>query len=812
MSTFRSLGDMMGGSTQDSGSSDITVEPLDVPMGDMVENEDGSITLMDAVDKSGSISIPEDLPFDANLAMYLTDDELANIGSSVVMDVKQDIEANQEWRDTFNDGLKLLGFKPADRDWLFKGACGAWDTKLLEALIRFHAEIFGELFPADGPMRTKIVGVDNETLQAQASRVESWGNYYLTRMAREYYDDSEQMLNYVLLAGSAFRKVYICPILGRPVCKYITPNQVAMPYSATGIWDTPRFTHICDDLQPRDLKLMRMNGYYRDVDISRDTDPDTNKEEIDEVSGMTDTEYGDKGPYTVYETSCDYDLPRFEHMENGEPSGLPLPYMITVATDGTVLRIQRSWDENKAKMDGLYIRKVNVSHYKFMPGFGPFGIGLIHCLGGSSEFRTKIKRMLHDGGVFANFPPTIRVKGMRMEHNTAGIAPGSNIEMDTGGIPINNAIQQLSVKEPSLMLKSLYDDEAASSDRLIGNMDISVGDGRQDAPVGTTMALLAAAKKPQTGVMKRLHRALTHELELLCELFGAWLPDTPYPYQVWGDQRSIMRTDFQAGINPIPVSDPNMMSQTERVMRGELLLKMAGQIPRDAPPYVIEAARRMLVLIGVDQPEKLLPAPAVAPMPQDPVTENMNVGMGKPLQAFIEQNHDAHIAVHTPLAQGNSAMQAHITEHMAMKYKVAVENTLGFALPPEGQPTSPEIQERVAMMAAKATEQYVAQQKAQQPPAPPSVEQIMLMDVQQKREKEQMRHAAELTKFDQEDQMAALKYDNAAAERATKMDIARMKTSATLMTEEARMKEAGTTHNIDTGMQGLSSLMPDTTK
>lgn len=794
MSTFRNLGDMMGGADPISDDGEFIVAAHDeAPMGDIVENEDGSITIMDSAPRDGATPIPTDLPFDANLAEYLTDDELADIGASVTTDVRQDIEANQEWRDTFNDGLKLLGFKPADRDWLFKGASGAWDTKLLEAMIRFHAEIFGELFPADGPMRTKIVGVDNETLAAQASRVESFGNYYLTRMAREYYDDSEQMLNYILLAGSAFRKVYICPILGRPVCKYITPNQVAMPYSATGIWDTPRFTHICDDLQPRDLKLMQMNGYYRDVEISRDTNPDDdNREQIDEVSGMTDTEYSDKGPYTVYETFLDYDLPRFEHIDpkTGEPSGLPLPYMMTVSPDGTVLRIQRAWDEAREKADGLYVRKVNVAHYKFMPGFGPFGIGLIHCLGGSAEFRTKIKRMLHDGGVFANFPPTIRVKGMRMEHNTAGIAPGSNIEMDTGGIPINQAIQQLSVKEPSLMLKALYDDEAGSADRLIGNMDISVGDGRQDAPVGTTMALLAAAKKPQTGVMKRLHRALTHELELLCELFGVWLPDTPYPYQVWGDQRSIMSVDFRSGINPIPVSDPNMMSQTERVMRGELLLKMAGQIPPDAPPYVVEAARRMLVLIGVDQPEKLLPNPAAVPMPLDPVTENMNVSQGKPLQAFIQQNHDAHIAVHTPMAQGNPAMMAHITEHMAMKYKLAVENALGFALPPESQPTTPEIQERVAMLAAKATEQYMAQQKAQQPPAPPSVEEIMAMDVQQKREKEQMRHDTEMAKFDQEDQMATLKYDNAAAERAIKLDISRMKTSAGLVTEEARLKAA----------------------
>jgi len=796
MSAYKGLGDLIGGGGE-SRLDDMEPVAFDDSglEGDIeiIENDDGTVTVMETGETERECEeIPEDLAFDANLAPYLSEQELADIGASVCRDVERDIEANAEWRATFNDGLKFLGFKPDDRDWLFKGASGAWDTKLLEAMIRFHAEIFGELFPADGPMRTKIIGIDNETLQAQASRVESWGNYYLTRVAREYYDDSEQMLNYVLLAGSAFRKVYICPILNRPVSKYITPNQCAMPYSATGIWDTPRFTHICDDLQPRDLKLMQLSGYYLDVMVSRDTDRDDDKDELDKVSGMSDTEDSTEGPYTVYETLCDYDLPRFEHLdEDGEPTGLPLPYTITVAPDGTVLRIQRAWDEEKASVDGLYVRKLNIAHYKFMPGFGPFGIGLIHCLGGSAEFRTKIKRMLHDGGVFANFPPTIRVKGMRMEHNTAGIAPGSNIEMDTGGIPINQAIQQLSVKEPSMMLKALYDDEASGADRLIGNMDISVGDGRQDAPVGTTMALLAAAKKPQTGVMKRLHRALTHELEMICALFGRWLPEAPYPYQVWGDQRTVMAADFNSGINPIPVSDPNMMSQTERMMRGEMITRLVGQLPPNAPPHVIEAARRMLVLMGVDQPEKLLPPGEAQAAPTDPVTENMNAAQGKPLQAFIEQNHDAHIAVHTPMSQASPALQAHITEHMAMKYKVAVENMLGFAFPAEGSGPQPaDVQERIAMLAAQATEAYMAKMKAQEPPPPPSVEEVMVMDVEQKREKEKLRHEAAMAKFTQEDEMAALKYDNAAAERAVKMNIARMKTTASLVTDEEKLKSA----------------------
>ena len=786
MSSFTSISDMIGGALPNAPAvPDTAVDLPEFLQGEIEPLDDGGVLIYEKVETGGDAPIPEDLPFDANLAEYISEDELAKIGSDIIEKVKQDYESNREWRDTFNGGLKYLGFKPENRDWVFKGAAGSWDTKLTEAMIRFHAEIFSELFPADGPMKTKIIGQDNEQLRLQADRVANWSNYYLTRVAKEYYDDSDVMLNYVLLAGSAFRKAYICPILRRPVMKYITPNQVAIPYAATGIHDAPRFTHICDDLSERDLKIMQINGYYLDVDVSKTKLDEINTDDEDEVIGADDTRSQEDEPYTVCETMIDLDLKRFEHVdEEGEETGLPLPYKVSVAADGTVLRIERNWDEQKGANDGLYIKKLNIAHYKFMPGFGALGIGLIHCLLSSIDTRTKIKRMLQDGGVFSNFPPTIRIKGMRMEHNTAGLAPGTNMEMDTAGLPINQAIQQMAVKEPSQMLYQLGKDEGDSADRLIGNMDIAVGDGRQDAPVGTTMALLAAAKKPQTGVMRRLHRALTQELEMLYEMFGKWLPDMPYPYPVAGKEGAIMRSDFDGRVNPIPVSDPNMMSQTERVMRTETIMRIAAQIQPNSPPYMIEAARRMFTQMGVDDIEKLLPPLPQAAQPQDPVTENMAASLGAPLKAFIQQNHDAHIAVHTPMAEQNPALQAHIQEHHAMKYRLAIEKELGFPLPPEGAVQDPEIQERIAMLAAAATQDYVDRLKAQQPKAPPSVEEIMMMDVQQKREKEMIRHQTKLEEFAQEDEMAKLKYDNAAAERSVKLDVAQLKTTAQLAIEK----------------------------
>ncbi len=412
-----------------------------------------------------------------------------------------------------------------------------------------------------------------------------------------------------------------------------------------------------------------------------------------------------------------------------------------------------------------------------MPGFGPFGIGIIQCLGGSTESRTKIKRMLHDSGVFSNFPPTIRVKGMRMEHNSAGLKPGENVELDTGGLGINQAIQQMSVKEPSMMLKTIHDDDGQAADRLIGNMDIAVGDGRQDAPVGTTIALLQAAKKPQTGVMRRMHRALTHELENFFEMFGEWLPDAPYPFPVAGGMQSIMRQDFSPTMSLTPVSDPNVMSQTERMLSSEQVFKICSQITPQSPPHVIEAARRFLTTMKVANVDKLLPAPPQQVQPQDPVTENMGAMTGKPLKAFIQQNHDAHMAVHGPLAETIPAMQAHIAEHQSMKYRLIIENTLGFPLPPEGAPIDPEIQERIAMLAAAATQKWTEDQKSKNPP-PPSMEMIMMADVQQKREKEQLRYKEAMEKIDAEEKLQVMKSDDAAASRSAELEKTKLKVMA----------------------------------
>ncbi len=778
---YRPLQDTIGGNglgapmTADSIMMDMADSPPDMQV---IDDEDGGATIIIQDKKPGSKAVPKDLPFDANLAEYIDENELRSIGSELKVMVQHDIESNEPWRDAFNRGLKFLGLTPEDRDWVFKGASGAWDTKLLEALIRLHAEIFAELFPSEGPAECKIIGEEMPQTVDQASRIKAWTNYYLTRVAKEYYDDSDQMLNYSIMAGSAFRKAYICPVLRRPVAKYLTPNNVAMSYNASSIYDAERFTHI-DDVTPRNMKLLQLDGFYRDVTLPKgnDSNTDISTEEVDKAAGLEDSnEYADKS-YGIYETMLDYDLPNFEHED-----GLPLPYKITIdSLSGEVLRIERNWREAKQQAEGVYERRLNVSHWKFMPGFGPFGLGIIQVLGGTVESRTKIKRMLHDSGVFSNFPPTIRVKGMRMEHNSAGLKPGENVELDTGGLPINSAVQQMSVREPSMMLKTIHDDDGQAADRLIGNLDIAVGDGRQDAPVGTTIALLQAAKKPQTGVMRRMHRALTHELENFFEMFGQWLPATPYPFPVAGAMMAIMNKDFSPTMMLTPVSDPNVMSQTERMLRSEQVMKVSMQVTPQSPPYQIEAARQMFANMKVSNIDKLLPPPVPVPQPVDPVTENMAMMIGKPAQAFLQQNHQAHIQVHQPLAETNPAVQAHIGEHQAFAYRLMVENALGFQLPPEGTPIDPMVQERIAMLVAKATEVYMDEQKAKNPP-PPSMEEIMREDISAKREKATLQYKETMAKIDGEAELQKQKSDDAAAQRSAELEKAKLKAMTELST------------------------------
>lgn len=815
MSNFRKFGDVVGGGNAnplDLDGINVSIEDDPIAAGTVVDNEDGGVSIIEDDYHDGPLPIPADLPFDANLADYISEDELNLIGTDIKEKAEADFESCQPWRDTFNNGLKFLGLKPEDRDWVFKGACGSWDTKLLEALIRFHSEIFPELFPAEGPTKVKILGTETEQLRDQAERVRIFQNFYLTQACPEYYSDSDQMLNYSMLAGSAFRKVYICPLKRRPMAKFMGPDEVAMPYSATSIYDTDRFTHLTT-VTKNDLKMLQHCGFYRDIDLapSMDPDGDFNKQDVNDAAGQTDVQSWDDENYNLYETMIYYDLPRFEHEIDGETTGLALPYKITVHVEsGEVLRIEKNWKAPTQDMQALqtgsslstimgigeFERDLNVSHWQFMPGFGPFGMGLITCLGSSADTRTKLIRILTDSGVFSTFPPTIRVKGMRMERNNAAIRPGENIEMDTAGLPINSAIQQLNVKEPSMMLYQLFQDQGGAADRLIGNMDISVGDGRQDAPVGTTIALLQAAKKPQTGVMRRFHRALTHELRLFFKLFGIWLPDAPYPFPVPGTPGTIMRTDFDDNVAVTPVSDPNVMSQTERMMRSEMIMKTTAALPPTAAPYQIEAARRLFMQMGIENVDKLLPPLPQQAQPQDPVTENQAALNGKPIQAFLQQNHDAHIAVHTPLAEASPAMQAHITEHQAFKYRLMVENQLGFALPPEGAVSDPQVQEQIAMLAARATQQYMDEQAAKNPPKP-TVEEIMMADVQQKKDKEILRHVDAQARLKTDEKMAILKSDDDAAERATKLKTAELKSTVDLHTGQdsavtvAHIKTAG---------------------
>lgn len=675
---------------------------------------------------------------DGNLALVVDENELNAIANELIDAVEADSKSRAEWEQAYLKGMDLLGVRMEDRVYPFKGACGVSDPLLSEALIRFQATARGELLPATGPVKTQVIGEESEQKLAQADRVKSWMNYYLTEGAPEWYDDFDQMLWWIGLAGSTFKKTYQDPILRRPVSPFILPDDFIVSYTTTSLTNCPRATHI-QLLTKRDMALLKMTGYYRDAELvepDEKVDQTTTRQQIDAQQGLTAELAEGDDRYKVYECHVDYDLPGFEHKgADGKDTGFPLPYIISIEVQSRkVLSIRRNWAEN----DKTYRKKEYFTHYKFLPGPGFYGYGMSHILGNSAKAVTSITRQLVDAGTLSNFPGGLRVKGMRIEDNNLGIGPTEFREIDTGGLPIQNAVMPLPYKEPSATLFQMRESIRQASDRLAGTMEIAVGDGRQDAPVGTTVALLEAATKIQSGVMKRLYLAMKREFRLIAKLFGKHLPDAPYPYAVPGASTAIMKQDFNHLVDVVPVADPNVTSSAQRMLKAEALLRMAQSNPQLHD--LREAYRRMYMEMGVTNIEKLMPAPQEA-MPLDPLSEEHNVMAGRPVKAGPQQNHQAHIASHLAFKrvlmaqavgmadaapsnlQGSvQALDAHITEHMALMYRQQIQQQLPGPLPPEGQPLPPQIEFALSGAIAKASQ-------AIQPPTPADAQDAQLKQV-----------------------------------------------------------------------------------
>ena len=725
------------------------------------EAEDGSVEVdfEPIEDEEGALESEHD----ENLCEYLSDMDLAGLSEQLMSGVSEDLESRSEWETTMKRGIELLGLTFEDRTTPFNGACGVFDPLMAEAVIRWQAIARGELMPSAGPVKTQIIGMPNQDLEAQGSRVQEWMNLYLTELAPEYYEEFDQMLMWLPLVGSTFKKVYQDPILGRPVARFITPKNFITSYNTTDLSTSPRFCHVTP-MTKKQLRMAMLSGAYRKIDLGDPqqdlTDQSILQAQVDKVQGV---EPGAEGTeeYNLYEIYVDLDLKGFENED-----GIPLPYIVTIDEQSRkVLSIRRNWDEG----DDTFAKRDFFVHYKFIPGLGFYGLGYAHILGNSAKTATSIRRQLIDAGTLNNFPGGLRVKGMRIEDNNLGIGPTEFREIDTAGLPIQNAIMPMPYKEPSAVSLELLRETYEGARNLANTAEIAVGDGRQDAPVGTTVALMEAATRVQSATLKRAHKALGRELKLIADLFGKFLPDAPYPFPVRGGTKAIMREDFDNNIDVIPVSDPNISSSAQRMMRAEALLRFATQAPELHNTQ--EAFRQMYVEMGIDpeRVEMLLPNKQVQARPLDPLTENQNAMMGMPLKAGEYQDHDAHIAAHAPIAEQNPALQAHINEHLALKMRVQVQQMIGQPLPPPGAPLPPEIENQIAVMVAQAMQQLAPQYKAQ--PQPDPLVEIEAAKVQQRAVSDQLKADVELKRIEME-------YRSDAEDRQTKEEIALIKAAA----------------------------------
>jgi len=663
------------------------------------------------------------IPFEENLAEYLDKATLNEISSELLSSYQDDVDSRENWYETFRDGLELLGIENDPRSEPFEGASGVYHPLLAEAATHFQAQAYKELLPANGPVDTKVMGASNDPKAMQANRVKDFMNFQLMYKMEEYDPEMDQMLFYLPLAGSAFKKCYYDPTMGRVVSRFIKAEDLVVPYTATDLHTSPRITHRMT-MTENDLRKLQLSGFYTDEEMSRPSyseQEDPVQQKIDEIDGVSRT--GREADYTLLEFHAELDIEGFEHKgEDGEPTGLGLPYIVTVCKDNNrVLSVRRNYEEN----DPMRKKIEYFTHYKFLPGLGFYGFGLIHMIGGVTKSATAILRQLIDAGTLANLPAGFKARGLNIQRSDDPVQPGEWRDVDTPGGTIRDAFMPLPFKEPSPALAQLMGVLVESGQRFAAVMDNQTGDANSNAPVGTTVALLEKGQKVISAIHKRLHYAQRSEFKILKRLFGEYLPPE-YPYQVQGAQQTVFAQDFDNSVDVIPVCDPNIFSTTQRIILAQTQLQMAQSAPQIH--NLKEAYRKMYIALNIKDINDIL-LPDMAPAPKDPVQENMDALLGAPLQAFIQQNHDAHIQAHlafmqNPQVQQNpaamAALQAHIQQHQALKYRLQVMEMLaqqGIQLPqpgPDGQmpPLPPEMESEIAIAAAQATQQITGQEQA----------------------------------------------------------------------------------------------------
>lgn len=654
----------------DEASVDIPVSmPQDFSGGAQItETSDGG-ALIEALAGMEAMSAEELIPFDANLAEFLEDDTLGEIATDLVGAYEDDLASRQDWEETYVKGLDLLGVQSEERSTPFEGASGVTHPLIAESVVQFQAQAYKELLPSGGPVKTQVIGSYNREKTEQAQRVKDFMNYLIMDQMDEYDPDTDQMLFYLPLSGSTFKKVYFDSTKQRPVSKFLPAQDVVVPYAATDLHTAPRITHVLK-MTDNEVRKLQVSGFYRDVELTSGSDEDTNevKKKVDELQGTSRSSYADD-VRTLLEMHVELDLDGFEDMGmDGEPTGIKLPYIVTIdKASNEVLAIRRNYAEDDMTRSAIQY----FVHYKFLPGLGFYGFGLTHMIGGLGRAATSILRQLIDAGTLSNLPAGFKARGMRVTNSDEPLQPGEFRDIDAPGGNIRDAIIPLPYKEPSATLAQLLGALIEGGRRFISVADEQAQNMGNEMPVGTTVALLERGMKVLSAIHKRLHYGQKQEFKILARIIYEHMPPV-YPYELEGEGQQLKQQDFDGRVDILPVSDPNIFSMAQRVALAQEQLQLAQSNPQ---MHNLHAAyRRMYQALEVQNIDEILPPPQ-EPQPMDPAMENGRALVGTPLQAFEDQNHEEHIKAHAvfyrlPLVQATPhaviAIVAHIMEHVAL--------------------------------------------------------------------------------------------------------------------------------------------------
>jgi len=697
------------------GEEEIEIQVVN-PEAVSINTEDGGML----IDFRPEDALLEDEGFASNLSEFMEDSVLGRLASELVGYYLSDKSSRRDWEESYKKGLGQLGMKVEDRTTPWAGACGVTHPILSEAVVRFQSQAMGEVFPSAGPVRTKIIGKMTDEKVKQAHRIQNYMNYLVTEVMTEYRPETEKLLFSLPLAGSAFRKIYWDPNMGRPSAMFVPSEDLVVSYGASSLETCERATHVMKR-NKNDLRKMQVNGFYRDVELGSPT-PDSSgiQEKYDDLTGE-DRAWDTDNRYTLLEMHVDVDLEGYEDTKNGVPTGIAIPYVITIESGSRkILSIRRNWIEG----DPDKLRRQHFVHYEYVPGFGFYGFGLVHMIGGLAKSATSLLRQLVDAGTLSNLPGGLKARGLRIKGDDTPISPAEFRDVDVPGGSIRDNITFLPYKEPSSVLYQLLGNIVEEGRRFASLTDLKISDMSNQAPVGTTLALLERSMKVMSAIQARLHASMKREFRILEEIVRDNAPHE-YPYDLEGDE--VMRgEDFDDRIDVIPVSDPNSATMAQRIIQYQAAMQLAAGAPQMYDMPLLH--RQMLEVLGIQDADKIVPDEDKIPA-RDPVSENMDILNGEPVRAYMWQDHEAHIISHMALAedpkiqeilgQSPTAMTiqaagvAHVTEHIAFQYRREIEQQLGVPLPPPGEPLPEDVEVQLSKLVADASERVLQKDQAE---------------------------------------------------------------------------------------------------